>query len=187
MKVERITDAKAEAISLDEARKQCRILDTNDDDTLRIFIEAARNHVESQTQNALVESTYAFYFDKYQACFNIYMPIVSITSFEYKTTSNIGTYAGSLTGSGYHFNSGQGLITLADNAMSDLYAQSNAIKITAVAGEPNIGVVKGDIKLAMLLMIGHWHENRENSSVVQLNEIPMGAKHLLAPYRAYSL
>ena len=185
MIVERIADAKAEAVSLDEARKQCRILGTDDDDTLRIYIEAARNHVESLTKNALIEGTYAFYFESFQACFNIYSPIVSITSFEYKTTSNIGTYAG--TTADYHFNAGQGLITLGDDALSDLYAQSNAIKITAVTGQPNIGLVKGDIKLAMLLMIGHWHENREDASVVQLYDIPNGSKNLLAPYRAYSL
>ena len=187
MKVERIADAKAEAISLDEARKQCRILGTDDDDVLRVFIEAARNHVENLTRNALIEGTYAFYFDEHQDYFEIYNPLISITSFEYKTTSNIGTYAGSLPGTDYHFNSDQGLITLADNAMADIYAQSNAVKITAVTGQSNIGAVKGDIKLAMLLMIGHWHENREDTSVVQLNQIPNGAKNLLSAYRAYRL
>ena len=187
MKVERITDAKAEAISLDEARKQCRILGYDDDDTLRIYIESARNYVENLTRNALVEGAYAFYSDEYKECFEIYRPIVSITSFEYKIAANTGDYDGSLAGTDYHFNIDQGLITLNDSVMQDLYTQTNCIKITAVTGQANIGLIKGDIKLAMLLMIGHWHENRENSSVVQLNQIPMGAKDLLAPYRAYSL
>jgi len=182
MIVERIADAKAEVISLGEARRQCRIDGTDDDDTLRIHIEAARNYVETLMHNALVESTYAFYFECFQASYKIFLPIVSITTFEYKIAANTGTYGGSLTGSDYHMDTEQGLITLNDSVMTDLYAQSNAIKITAVTGQANIGIVKGDIKLAMLLMIGHWHENRENTSVVQLNEIPLGAKDLLAPY-----
>lgn len=187
MKTERILDAKTEAISLGEARKQCRIDDIDSDDVLRIYIESARNYVENWMNNALVEATYAFYFDCSQASYEIYRPIVSITSFEYKIVTNTGVYGGSLTGGDYHLDSKQGLITLNDSVMTDLYPQSNAIKITAVAGQPNIGLIKGDIKLAMLLMIGHWYENRENSSVVQLNEIPLGAKDLLAAYRAYSL
>ena len=187
MRVERLLDAKAEAISLAEARRHCRILGTDDDDDLRDFIASARRHVEHLTQNAIVEGEYAFYFDSFQPSFKIHNPIVSIISIEYKTTENIGTYAGSLTTAGYHFNAGQGLITLADDAMDDLHEQSNAIKITAKAGQPNIGIVPDDIKLAMRLMIGHWMKEREETSLVKLYEIPMGAAALLAPYRAYSL
>jgi uncharacterized phiE125 gp8 family phage protein len=188
MKIERILDAKAEAVSLGEARRQCRILGTDDDDTLRSYIEAARNHVETVTRNALIESTYAFYFDEFEDFYNIYSPIVSITSFDYKITDNIGTYAASLTGTDYHLNTDQGLITLADDAMDDLYEQSNAIKIIAVTGQPNIGAVKGDIKLAMLLLIGHWHENREATiSGTIIKPIPFGVSDLLNPYRAYRL
>lgn len=85
-----------------------------------------------------------------------------------------------MTGSDYHMDTEQGLITLNDSTMTDIYEQSNAIKITAVAGQPNIGIIKGSIKLAMLLMIGHWHENREETiSGTIIKEIPMGVKSLL--------
>ena len=188
MIVERIADAKAEAISLDEARKHCRILGTDDDDTLRIYIEAARNHVESLMENALVEGTYAFYFNTSKSHYHIYKPIVSITTFEYNIVTNTGAYGGSLSGSDYHMDTEQGLITINDSTMTDLYAQSNAIKITAVVGQPNIGIIKGDIKLAMLLMIGHWFENREETIVgTTAAQIPTGARDLLAPYKVYSL
>ena len=188
MIVERTADAKAEVISLDEARKQSRVLNTDDDDVLRIYIEAARNHVESLMENALVEGTYAFYFDTSEPHYHIYKPIVSITTFEYKIVTNTGTYGGTLSGSDYHMDTEQGLITLNDSVMTDIFTQSNAIKITAVAGQPNIGIIKGDIKLAMLLLIGHWFENREESIVGTIvAQIPMGVRDLLAPYKAYSL
>ncbi len=188
MIVERTADAKAEAISLDEARKQCRITGTDNDDSLRMYIEAARNHVESITENALVESTYVFNFNSEQPCYKIFRPIVSITTFEYRIVTNTGTYSGSLTGSDYHLDSKQGLITLNDSTMTDIYVQSNAVKITAVVGEANIGDIKGSIKLAMLLLIGHWHENREDSiSGTIIAPIPMGVDSLLAPYKVYSV
>jgi hypothetical protein len=40
----------------------------------------------------------------------------------------------------------------------------------------------------MLLLIGHWHENREDSIAgTIISSIPMGVKSLLAPYQAYPL
>lgn len=188
MKVERILDAKAEVITLSEARSQARISDELTDDMLRIYIEAARNHVEDWAENALVESTYAFYFDESQASYEIYRPINSITTFEYKTDDNTGTYSGSLTGGDYHLNSDQGLITLNDSVMTDIIEQSNAVKITAVAGQSNVGKIKANIRLAMLLMISHWNENRENTVTgTIIAEIPMGAKDLLAFERKHAL
>lgn len=188
MIVERVADAKGEAISLAEARDQCRIIGTGSDDALRIYIEAARNYVENVTENALVEGTYAFYFDCERPCYEIYKPIVSITTFEYKIVVNTGTYSGSLTGSDYHMDTEQGLITLNDSTMTDIYEQKNAIKITAVAGQPNIGIIKGDIKLAMLLLIAHWEKNKEDTiSGAIISNIPMGVSDLLAPYRTFAL
>ena len=184
MKIERIADAKAEAISLDEARRQCKILDANSDDDLREAIEAARNSVEIVTRNPVVECEYVFYCDSFQSFFEIHKPIVSITSFEYKTEENTGDYNGSLTGSDYHMNTGQGLITLNNNVMSDLFSQSNAIKITARAGQPNIGAIPGNVKMAMKLMIGHWYNNREAVVIGTISApLPIGVSDLLDPHR----
>lgn len=188
MRVTRVADASSEAISITEARAQCRIIGADSDDVLAIYIEAARNHVETITRNAMVESTYIFYFDSWADAFSIYRPINSITTFEYKTASNTGTYSGSLTGSDYHLDSDQGVITLADDAMSDIEPQYNAVKITAVVGETNIGNIKGNIKMAMLLLIGNWHENREHSVIGTITAtLPMGFNDLIAPYRAHRL
>ncbi len=44
-------------------------------------------------------------------------------------------------------------------------------------------VITAAIKLAILLMAGHWYEHREDSSEVQLYPIPMGFNALLEPYR----
>jgi len=187
MKFERILDAKAEAISLVEARNQCKIDGTDSDDDLRIYIESARNYVENVLGYSLVSSTYAFKFDGIQSHYEIFKPIVSITSFEYKTEINTSAYSGSLTASDYHLDEQEGLLILNDNSASDLVSQINAVKITAVTGQSNIGVIKGDIKLAMLLLISHWNSNRESVSVAPLTSIPFGVAELLATYRAVAI
>lgn len=44
-------------------------------------------------------------------------------------------------------------------------------------------LITDDIKLAIMLVVGHWFENREDSSEVQKLSIPLGFKALLEPYR----
>ncbi|EPA6640343.1 TPA: head-tail connector protein [Serratia marcescens] len=45
-----------------------------------------------------------------------------------------------------------------------------------------------DVKAAMLLLIGHWYENRETVSVGQVaTDIPFAAEALLQPYRIYGI
>jgi hypothetical protein len=39
-----------------------------------------------------------------------------------------------------------------------------------------------DIKLAALLLIAHWYENRESVSAEGLAPLPMGVDLLLTPY-----
>ena len=45
-----------------------------------------------------------------------------------------------------------------------------------------VGLIPEPLISAMLLLIGHLHENREQSIVGSLNEIPMGIQSLLLPY-----
>ncbi len=46
----------------------------------------------------------------------------------------------------------------------------------------------GDVKAAMLLLIGHWYANRETVSVGQtVAEAPFAVEALLQPYRIYGV
>ncbi|ENM8055589.1 MULTISPECIES: head-tail connector protein [Klebsiella] len=46
----------------------------------------------------------------------------------------------------------------------------------------------GDVKAAMLLLIGHWYANRETVSVGQtVAEVPFAVEALLQPYRIYGV
>ncbi|HCR1107419.1 TPA: phage gp6-like head-tail connector protein [Klebsiella aerogenes] len=44
-------------------------------------------------------------------------------------------------------------------------------------------VITPAIKLALLLIIGHWYENREGSLIGGMSEIPFGFTGLLRDYR----
>ncbi|WP_174868168.1 head-tail connector protein [Pectobacterium polaris] len=44
-------------------------------------------------------------------------------------------------------------------------------------------VINARVKLAIMLAVGHWYENREQTREGQLSEIPMGFYSLLDDYR----
>ena len=45
-----------------------------------------------------------------------------------------------------------------------------------------------DVRTAMLLLVGHWHENREASiSGVSISTLPLAVDALLQPYRIYGV
>lgn len=50
------------------------------------------------------------------------------------------------------------------------------------------GLLPLGLKHAMLLMIGHFYANREIAIIgVGVNEIPFGFKHLIAPYKNFTI
>nr|WP_113869635.1 head-tail connector protein [Brenneria salicis]NMN90973.1 gp6-like head-tail connector protein [Brenneria salicis ATCC 15712 = DSM 30166]RBP57332.1 gp6-like head-tail connector protein [Brenneria salicis ATCC 15712 = DSM 30166]RLM28535.1 hypothetical protein BHG07_17250 [Brenneria salicis ATCC 15712 = DSM 30166] len=45
-----------------------------------------------------------------------------------------------------------------------------------------------DVQVAMLLLIGHWYENRESVNIGNITSaIPFATESLLQPYRIYGL
>jgi uncharacterized phiE125 gp8 family phage protein len=69
---------------------------------------------------------------------------------------------------------------------TDMLHNNNPIEIEAMFGYAASSDIPQSIKHAMLLMIGHWYENRENTITgvgINTHEIPSGAKSLLEQYR----
>lgn len=60
-------------------------------------------------------------------------------------------------------------------------SQSGSTKVTFRAGFDN---VPADLRHAILMIIGHLYENREATSTVKLETVPMAVETILARYRA---
>ncbi|HCU5134277.1 TPA: phage gp6-like head-tail connector protein, partial [Escherichia coli] len=54
---------------------------------------------------------------------------------------------------------------------------------TVPEGDPEGVLIADDVLLALMLLVGHWCENRENSSDVSKAPVPFGFSSLLEPYR----
>jgi uncharacterized phiE125 gp8 family phage protein len=66
-----------------------------------------------------------------------------------------------------------------------LTESGTAINLTDVGvGNQFVGIIKPDIIHAMLLLIGHWYNNREDSVLaITITQIATGVKDLLNPHR----
>jgi uncharacterized phiE125 gp8 family phage protein len=68
------------------------------------------------------------------------------------------------------------------------YTRPEAVSVTYVAGYGAAADVPAAIRAAILLLVGHWYENREASVVgVSVAELPLAVDRLLNPYRRIGL
>jgi hypothetical protein len=65
----------------------------------------------------------------------------------------------------------------------------NDLDYTVTTGLPLVGgLLPAGLRQAMLLILGHFYANRESIIIgVGANEIPMGYKYLIAPYKNYTV
>ncbi|WP_368658694.1 head-tail connector protein [Budvicia aquatica] len=62
------------------------------------------------------------------------------------------------------------------------------ISLIRIPPEGDNLLMDGDIVTAMLLLIGHWYENRESVIIgTQASVVPIATDILLQPYRVYGL
>ncbi len=73
---------------------------------------------------------------------------------------------------------------VADTTDRNLYATAAEVP----EGDETALVLNDSIRAAMLLMVGHWYENREAVIVGSISsELPLAVECLLHPYREYGV
>lgn len=199
-----IVDVTEEPITLARARLQCRVdafgspLEHADDELISDLIVTARQWAEGFTGRSLAIKTLEVALD--------YLPTVAPTSWPWNIYP---TYIGAIELPGgpvvslvnvTYPNDAESPTEQVVDATLDTYsvpnrvipaggvnwplltAAPNLVRIRYVAGYTPDALPK-QIKQAMLLCIGHWYDNREDTSIVKLENIPLGAKDLLRRYR----
>lgn len=174
-------------VSLTEAKAHCRVDDSNSDTVLTALIAAATDHMDGWSGvlgRALVTQTWQQDFDGFAAD-GLRLPLgpaASVSSVTYYDADNaqqtlsadvyrlftdaIGPYVG----------------LKPDQDWPNAYSRPDAVRVTYVAGAA-ASDVPAAIKTAMLLLIGHWFENREAVAVGTATVLPLSVDVLLAPYR----
>ena len=177
---------EAEPLATAEAKKHCNIDFSEDDTYIDTLIKAARIHCEMYLRRALVNTTFDLTLD----CFPCVIqpprsPLVSVTSITYLDTNGTSTV---LATSEYSVDTKRepGRIYPAyGKAWPSVQSIENAITVRFVAGYgATAASVPQTIRHAMLLLVGHWYENRESVVVGTITaELPFAVEALLSGER----
>lgn len=183
------TPATADPVSLAEARAQCKVDVAEDDATLASLIIGARMHLELVTGRAFPVQEFTLTLDRFpcgtEAIVLPRAPLVSITSIAYIDEAGA---AQTLAAPSYYFDSTRDparVFPVPGGIWPGTQARAAAVSVRFFAGYQQI---PEPLRLALLLLVCHWYENREAVLVGSAAApLPMGVEALIAPYRLWSL
>jgi uncharacterized phiE125 gp8 family phage protein len=175
----------SEPVSLAEAKAHLRILDDSDEDALILaLITAAREWVENFTGRVLVQREFTDSF----SCFGWYLelnqrPVVGTPVVAYVDSDSAPQEIASVVTSGTRYP--YRIYPAASESWPSI-ASNTTITATYIAGYPE-GEVPQSLVQAMLLLIGHWHSQREAVSSQNLSEAPLAVVALCQSFRSIIL
>jgi uncharacterized phiE125 gp8 family phage protein len=182
--------AEAEPITLAEAKAHLRVDFNTDDAYITALITAAREYCEKKQSRVYIETALIFSFNGIPGIGReIWLPVRPIISIDaVKIAQKGGTVESpadiTVAAAQYDVDLAAGKIVLNkdfapayDAAKLPPY-NSFIIEFTAGYGDAATDV-PATIKQAMLLIIGHWYEHREDVADKPLTQIPVAAAALL--------
>lgn len=168
-------------VSLEEAKAQARVLNNVEDVLITSLIKAATAHVEQTLSLSVATQTWRLTLDAFTDAIELPRgPVQSVTSVQYvggegeTQTLDSSAYTVDLA------SSRQWIVRNSNARYPTTLGGINAVSITYVAG---FDPVPEDIKLAILLLVGSWHKQREAVSDRPMKEVPFAVDALLQPYR----
>lgn len=180
-----VTGPATEPLTYSEVKAFLRLNDDSEQTFVTTLITIARQIVEGQTWRPLISQTWALQFDASEL--NLFIsninkaPIISIDSVTYYDLNNaLQTLSPTLYETDIYGNPARFRL----KSIPSVYDRMGALIVNFVCGYTNAAAVPQAIKQAMLLIIGHLYENRQDVVTgTQVNEIPMASRYLLEPYR----
>lgn len=174
--------AAAEPVTLTEAKAHLRVDGSDEDTLIGGYIAAARNHVERYTGTFSAVQTIAAKCDSFADFQAVpFLPLGAVSSISYVSTD--GTTQ-TLSADAYEARSDgltASIVSTAGQSWPGIQSGSR-ITLTASVG---YAALPAAIKQAILLLIGDFYANRENSGAPMV-EAPHAVTALLANYRAFS-
>ncbi len=183
-------------VSLTDAKLHLRV--DHDDEDLLIdgLIEAATDHLDGWTGilgRCLEEQEWRQDFDWFAQV--IRLPLWPVNSISSITWRDIAGQIATVHSDDYALKSDAlgAYVRFKDGfSYPNGLHQNAAISVTFNAGYPQAGdplesTVPAAIKAAILLLVGHWYQNREAVSDSAPTELPLAVNSLIAPYRRTGL
>jgi uncharacterized phiE125 gp8 family phage protein len=180
-----VTAPATEPVTLVETKAHLRVDITDDDVQIGSLVTAAREQLETDTRRALVTQTWDLVLDAFPREAKLELPLpplASVTSITYKDADGItqtfpaGNYVVAVSEI-----FGRIVLKSGFTWPSTTLWSADAVAVRFVAGYGGAAAVPQTAKQAILLLVGHWYENREAVVVagVTAREVPMGYERLM--------
>jgi len=179
-----ITPVETEPVTLVEVRQHLRLPEEPaEEELLLALIKTARAYCEDYTRRALAEQTLEMYLDRFPVNSPILLPcppLRSVTEIGYKDSTGAETILPALD---YLVDTDcePGRILPAYGTAWPVFTPfpASPIQIRFIAG---YAVLPEPIRQALLLLMGHWYENREATGTAK-DQTAFSVHALLSPYR----
>lgn len=165
-------------VPLGEMKEHLRVVGSYDDgyiDSLTAAAVAALG-LDGELGRAIITTTIdeAFKSPTRDVYLSI-LPAVSLVSVTYYDSDNAGQTA---TLADFTLYKSDDWAFVRSENWPATYDRPDAITVQYIAGQDPVDV-PANITHAIKLVVGHWYQNRENASDLNLREIPMAAGHLV--------
>ena len=180
-----ITAPAADPVTLAEAKAHLRVDHSDEDATINGLIKAATSYLDGRSGilgRCLVTQTWEETFDAFptNAIELPLGPVASVTSVKYLDQAG----AEQTLSAGVYTVDTASLVAriVSDDAWPATKATANAVTVRYVAGTASASI-PGAIRHAILLLVGHWYENRQPAAEGSAAELPFAVSALLSPFR----
>lgn len=197
MKITLVTDSAIEPLLKDTVKDHLRLVRgyTDEDDLLDNLIKASRGWAENYTGRAFINQTWRFYLDEFPWDNYIELPKGTLQSVTHLKYTDSGETQSTFSSSDYTVDTasepGRIVLDYGQSWPSVNLWPTNPIEIEYVAGYGSARTnIPMQIRQAMLLLIGHWYENREaflaTRQTGQIAAVPLTLQSMLYSYRMWS-
>lgn len=196
-----VAPAAAETLlPLDELKRHLNITFDDDDLLLRTLAEAAvakHDGWAGELGRALLTQSWKCWFASF-ACQWVgsggstilrlpFGDLVAVTSVKYFDTSNAQQTLSAAVYQAFSDEAGPFLMLQPGQQWPSITSRPDAVEVVWQAGYGSTAAaVPADIRLALMMLAGHWYKNRETVTLSQMTvqELPFATRALLEKYRA---
>lgn len=192
-KPRRITPPAVTPVSVEDCRKQLRVDFDDDDSVLQAMIEAAVSHLDARTGilgRCMISQVWVQEMDDWPCGREIRLPYLDVSQVSIEYAHADGTQH-TLPADSYFLRHDDLSSYIEIRRGVDLprldYNAETPVTVTLTAGYGDAPAnVPAGLRHAMLMLIGHWYENRENTSERESKPLPLAFSALVAPHRVLS-